>query len=105
MTDAKSLASGCASSPMMITIGAEGAMMNTDELKRKASLATCFKARYGCRLSVDLRETAEKIDTLRDALSGLIDWCDEGCPDGGRYALVEARTAIANRQSTSEAKP
>lgn len=32
----------------------------------------------------------------RDALSGLVDWCKEGCPDGGAHALTEARAALAN---------
>lgn len=36
------------------------------------------------------------MDRLRDALKGLIDWCEEGCPEGGSYALVEARMALAN---------
>lgn len=35
------------------------------------------------------------VDQLRDALAGLIDWCKEGCPDGGAFALVEARAALS----------
>lgn len=33
-------------------------------------------------------------DQLWDALQGLRDWCAEGCPDGGRYALTEAEAAL-----------
>jgi hypothetical protein len=43
------------------------------------------------------RENARKIansEQLWDALQGLMDWCAEGCPDGGRYALTEADAAI-----------
>lgn len=43
------------------------------------------------------RENARKIvnaDQLWDALQGLMDWCAEGCPDGGRYAMTEAAAAI-----------
>lgn len=35
---------------------------------------------------------------LRDALSGLMDWVNEGCPDGGRYAMVEAQAALQGLQ-------
>jgi hypothetical protein len=31
---------------------------------------------------------------LWDALQGLKSWCEEGCPDGGRYAMVEAEAAL-----------
>lgn len=43
------------------------------------------------------RENARKIvnaDQLWDALQGLMDWCAEGCPDGGNYAMTEAKAAI-----------
>lgn len=43
------------------------------------------------------RENARKIvnaDQLWDALQGLMDWCQEGCPEGGRYALTEAEAAL-----------
>lgn len=33
-------------------------------------------------------------EQLWDALQGLKDWCAEGCPDGGRYALIEADAAL-----------
>ncbi len=49
------------------------------------------------------REAADEIERLRiqdaqlrDALQGIIDWSREGCPDGGTYALLEARAALAN---------
>jgi hypothetical protein len=32
---------------------------------------------------------------LRDALTGLLDWIAEDCPDGGKYAIIEARAALA----------
>ena len=43
------------------------------------------------------RENARKIanvEQLWDALQGLRDWCIEGCPDGGRYAITEAEAAM-----------
>jgi hypothetical protein len=43
------------------------------------------------------RENARKMihaDQLWDALQGLKDWCEEGCPEGGRHALVEAEAAL-----------
>lgn len=43
------------------------------------------------------RENARKIvnaDRTLDALQGLIEWCEEGCPEGGRYALEEAWAAF-----------
>jgi len=43
------------------------------------------------------RENAAKIvnaDRLHDALRDLKDWVEEGCPDGGHYALVEAEAAL-----------
>lgn len=43
------------------------------------------------------RENARKIanaEQLWDALQGLMAWCEEGCPDGGRYAITEATAAI-----------
>jgi len=45
------------------------------------------------------RANARKIvnsSQLFDALSGLMDWVKEGCPDGGRYALTEAEAAVKN---------
>lgn len=32
---------------------------------------------------------------MHDALRGLKDWVDEGCPDGGRYAIEEAEAALS----------
>lgn len=43
------------------------------------------------------RENARKIvnaEQLWDALQGLKDWCAEGCPEGGRYALTEADATL-----------
>lgn len=34
------------------------------------------------------------IDQMHDALSGLLDWVKEGCPEGGGYAVVEAEAAL-----------
>lgn len=70
--------------------------MNTVELSSKADRAVCIRRGYGCLLSRDLRQSAEEIDRLRDALRGLVDWCEEKSPDGGRYALLEAKEALAN---------
>jgi len=42
-----------------------------------------------------IRAQRELVATLRDALRGLLDWVEEGCPDGGRYSIVEARAALA----------
>jgi len=43
----------------------------------------------------DLERDAQS-KRLWDALSGLVDWCQEGCPEGGAYALTEARAALSN---------
>jgi hypothetical protein len=42
-------------------------------------------------------EQNERIARLSDALAGLIDWCEEGCPDGGMFALIEARAALEQK--------
>lgn len=41
---------------------------------------------------------------LHDALSGLLDWVKEGCPDGGRYAVTEAEAALANIRPLADAR-
>lgn len=41
---------------------------------------------------------------LRNALRGLLDWVEEGCPDGGAYALTEAKAALANIRPVSAAQ-
>ena len=32
---------------------------------------------------------------MADALRGLLDWVEEGCPEGGGYAVTEAKAALA----------
>lgn len=39
-------------------------------------------------------QAANSYDQLFDALQGLVDWCNEGCPEGGAYAMIEARAAL-----------
>lgn len=46
-------------------------------------------------------EADRRSDQLHDALQGLKDWCEEGCPEGGRYALVEAAAALKNIRSVT----
>lgn len=45
------------------------------------------------------RLTRER-DELHDALSGLTDWCGEGCPDGGFISLLEAKGALRGFRKT-----
>jgi hypothetical protein len=49
-----------------------------------------------------LAHKANVTDRLRDALRGLVDWCEEGSPDGGSYALLEAKKALANIKSAQD---
>lgn len=44
-------------------------------------------------VNIALAQRAE-LDRLHDALRGLLDYVEEGCPDGGRYAIIEARAAL-----------
>lgn len=69
--------------------------MTPEELFKRANYATCIKRNYGCLLSAEARRAATDVIRLRDALQGVVDWCSEGCPDGGAYSLVEARAALA----------
>lgn len=55
-----------------------------------------FGARGGCGIEV-ARQNAKTIiaaDRMFDALKGLLDWVEEGCPEGGHYVLTEAKQAI-----------
>jgi len=46
------------------------------------------------RLQGEVERREEANAQLTDALSGLLDWVSEGCPDGGAYSVVEARAAL-----------
>lgn len=50
------------------------------------------------RLIAAAPEKSAACDQLHDALRGLLDWVEEGCPEGGRYATVEAKAALKNIQ-------
>lgn len=78
------------------TSDGKGFLRITDD----AGASVCDLFPFGKKGGVGLtsaRENAAKIVSALwtyDALQGLIDWVDEGCPEGGHYALHEAKEAI-----------
>jgi len=68
-------------------------MTELEEWKQAASVEAKLRREFQDKLSAERNRS----DRIYDALSGLVDWCKEGCPDGGAFALQEAQEALASR--------
>lgn len=44
----------------------------------------------------------DRLIVAQDALSNLLDWVKEGCPDGGHSAIDEAEEALKRRLADAE---
>jgi hypothetical protein len=52
-----------------------------------------------------LRNAADEIEQLRDALQQLVDWAKDGCPeDGYGYCMTEAQAALKGLSIASVTK-
>jgi hypothetical protein len=80
------------------TADKKGFLNISDELGNKICDIFPFAGIGGVGLNQAL-ENARKIvnaEKTFDALQGLIDWHEEGCPEGGSFSLTEAEAAIKN---------